>query len=138
MKAAHEARVLEQMEMVHAPTKTAAARLILPLLEENRQTWLHCGPSSELARSQPHNQAAHAVWVSERLSVIVPNNRKLADLLEKYKDLFAPNEQTAVAAFLTHARSYELWVQDVVPYAAVKRFPIEFDNLIRGISNGGT
>ncbi len=137
MKAAHEVRVLERLDKDESPTKAELARKILPHLEENRQSWAQYGPMSELARTQPHNAAAHAVWVSERLSVIVPNNRKIAGLLDEYKALFDAGEQEAVAAFLMHARSYEQWVEDAIPYAAVKRFPMEFDELIRRICDGG-
>jgi len=137
MKAAHEAQVLERLDKDEFRTNAALVRTILPLLEENKQSWAHYGPISELARAQPYNDAVHAVWVSERLSVIVPNNRKIADLLVEHKGLFNASEQEAIAAFLMHARGYEQWVDDAIPYAAVKRFPVKFDQLIRRIAGGG-
>ncbi|MBC6445452.1 MAG: HNH endonuclease [Alphaproteobacteria bacterium GM202ARS2] len=137
MKAAHEARVLERLEQDTMPTKEDIARSILPMLEENRQSWAHYGPLSELARTQPHNEAAHAVWVSERLSVIVPNNRKVVTELNAHKALFNADEQAAITAFLMHARSYEQWVHDSIPYVAVKRFPMEFDDLMKGLADAG-
>lgn len=136
MKDAHESRVLERLDKAPFPTKADLARKILPLLEQNRQSWAQYGPLSELARSQPHNEAAHAVWESERLSVIVPNNRKIETQLAQHKGLFNAGEQAVIAAFLMHARSYEQWVEDAIPYAAVKRFPVEFDDLIRGLADG--
>ena len=135
MKAQHEARVLILLDQDSKPTRVDIANAILPLLEENRQTWAQYGPLSELARTQPNNEAAHAVWLSERLSIIVPNNRKIYELLEEHKSLFPPNEQGAVAEFLLHVRSYQQWVEDTIPYAAVKRFPKAFDDLIRGIAD---
>ncbi len=138
MKAAHEAKVLVLLGKFPAPTKVELARAIMPMLEENRQSWAQYGPVSELARTQPHNEAVHAVWVSERLSIIVPNNRKIANLLIDHKALFSTDEQVEIAAFLMHVRSYEQWVEDNIPYAAVKRFPLGFDDLIKGILNDGT
>lgn len=135
IKAAHEARVLERLDKNPMLTKEDIAQLILPLLEENRQSWAHYGPPSELARSQPHNEGAHAVWLSERLSVIVPNNRKIEVLLRDHRALFVAGQQGVISAFLIHKRSYEQWVDDAIPYAAVKRFPMEFDDLIRGLAN---
>lgn len=79
----------------------------------------------------------HAVWVSERLSVIVPNNRKIAAELDAHLGLFDPGEQDVITTFLLHKRSYEQWVEDAIPYAAVKRFPIAFDHLIRGLVDVG-
>lgn len=137
MKAEHEARVLARLDQEAMTSKADIARAILPLLEENRQSWAQFGPLSELARSQPHNEAAHAVWVSERLSVIVPNNRKMAAELDAHRGLFDAGEQVTITAFLLHVRSYEQWVEDAIPYATVKRFPTEFDELIRGLANDG-
>lgn len=137
MKEGHEARVLASLEESDDQTKMEIVRAIHMLLEENRQVWAQYGPQSDLARLQPYNEAAHAVWVSERLSVIVPNNRKIAALLRKHQELFAPTEQRAVSTFLMHARSYDQWVQDAIPYEAVMRFPVEFDDLIRRAANGG-
>jgi hypothetical protein len=135
MKAEHEARVLERLDQDPMPTKKDVASSILPLLEQNKQSWALYGPASELAQTQPHNEAAHAVWISERLSVIVPNNRRIAAELDAHKAVFNADEWAAIAAFLMHARSYEQWVEDLIPYAAVKRFPAEFDDLIRGLVN---
>jgi len=138
IKTAHEAKVLERLDIADVSDKTELAREISILLEENRQSWAQYGPMSELARQQPHNEAAHAVWMAERLSVIVPNNRKIAAILEDNRRAFSPDEQRAIAVFLIHARSYEQWVEDAIPYSAVKRFPAEFDEMIRRIANGGT
>ncbi|CAN7287784.1 HNH endonuclease [Devosia sp. LjRoot3] len=137
MKAAHEAAVMRRLDVDPQPTKGDVTASILPILEENRQSWAQYGPLSELARTQPHNEAAHAVWLSERLSVIVPNNRKIAEQLVLHRGLFAAAEQAAISAFLLHARGYEQWVEDTIPYAAVKRFPAEFDSLVRGDTDGG-
>lgn len=137
MKTEHEARVLERLDQDPMATKTDIARAMLPILEENRQSWEQYGPQSDLARTQPHNEEAHAVWMSERLSVIVPNNRKMAAEFDDHMGLFNAGEQATISAFLLHVRSYEQWVQDTIPYAAVKRFPIEFDNLMRRLADGG-
>ncbi|TNB48191.1 HNH endonuclease [Martelella lutilitoris] len=137
MKTEHEARVRKQLDQIPMATRPDVAKMIVPLLEENRQSWAHYGPVSELAQTQPHNEAVYAVWVSERLSVIVPNNRKIASMLEANRRLFDAEDQAAITAFLMHVRSYEQWVEDDIPYAAVKRFPKEFDDLIRGIVDGG-
>lgn len=137
MKTEHEARVSARLDQGAMTNKNNIACAILPLLEENRQSWEQYGPLSELARSQPHNEAVHAVWVSERLSVIVPNNRKIAAELDAHRDLFDSGEQEAITTFLLHMRSYEQWVEDAIPYAAVKRFPIAFNHLIRGLADVG-
>ena len=137
MKDAHETRVAERLDNAPISTKADVALKVVPLLERNRQSWKQYGPPSKLARTEPHNEAAYAKWKSERLSIIVPNNRKIAELLEHHECLFSIDEQVAIATFLMHTRSYEEWVEDKIPYAAVTRFPVGFDELIRGIADGG-
>lgn len=136
-KAEHERSVLERLDRDPSASRNEIAKQILVLLDQNRLSWRQYGPLSELARTQPHNEAAHAVWLSERLSIIVPNNRKVAGTLGEHRGLFGAEGQEAISKFLMHARSYEGWVQDDIPYAAVVRFPMEFDNLVREAANGG-
>jgi hypothetical protein len=131
MKRLHEAEVLEVLTLRSRPSKSDVAHSILILLEANRQSWENYGPASQLARTQPQSAAAYAVWESERLTTIVPNNRKIDAILEKYGTLFDAAELYVVSAFRLHVRSYEDWVQNLIPYAAVKQFPHEFDKMIR-------
>jgi hypothetical protein len=137
MKTNHEAKVSDRLDKGQLWNKKAVALAILPLLEENKQSWAQYGPTSELARMQPYNEAVYAVWVTERLSVIVPNNRKIIILLSSHEDAFGPEEQEAIASFRLHVRSYEQWVNDLISYQAVRRFPIVFDDLIRKTLNVG-
>ena len=138
MKDAHEAKVLEILERTQMPSKAEVAREILDLLEENHQSWAQYGPKSELARTRPHDDAAHAAWMSERLSIIVPNNRKITNILTENKATFDREEQRIVVSFLIHVRSYEKWVKSEIPYSAVVRFPLALEQLIREISDAGT
>ena len=104
---------------------------IAGLLADNHQAWLKYGPNSILAQQHPHSDSLYQLWISERLSTIVPNNRAITKILADYRMLFAHNQQSIVSKFLSHAKSYELWVNDDIPYQAVERFPVEFDALIR-------
>ena len=88
---------------------------------------------SENARRNPNNDQIFALWTSARLSVIVPNNREIAKLLQQNRSLFSRAEQRIVSAFLTHVDSYEKWVNDEIPYQAVLRFPQDFESLIFGL-----
>ncbi len=137
MKAAHEAKVLERLDIDANPSKVNIARQVLVLLMENRESWVQYGPASAIARREPHNEEVHAVWISERLSVIVPNNRKISDILKVNRLIFSPVEQEAISSFLIHTRSYERWVQDDISYSAVVRFPTEFEAMIKGAADAG-
>lgn len=131
MKKEHEARVLSLLERNSILSKAHLAKEILMYLEENRHSWAQFGPTSELARKHPFDQNAHNVWLNERLSVIVPNNRRINRLLDKHKSLFDAKDMQTIFAFLIHFRTYEQWVHGEVQYNVVKRFPLEFDELIR-------
>ena len=137
MRAEHEGRVLQRLDQDAQRNASDVARSIVPLLEENRQSWAQYGPASELAQTQPHNEAAHAVWLSEKMSIIVPNNRRVATQLKAEMERFDKYQQQVVSTFLLHVRSFESWVDDAIPYAAVKRFPLEFDELMRGLADAG-
>jgi HNH endonuclease len=137
MKAAHEVNVLKILDSAGMRNEIRIAGEILILLEENKQSWLKYGPLSDVARKEPHNEAVYAVWVSEKLSVIVPNNRKIVEILSEKRHIFAPPKQILISTFMLHARSYERWVRDEIPYAAVERFPSAFGDLIRETTDGG-
>ncbi|MBA3275445.1 MAG: HNH endonuclease [Chloroflexia bacterium] len=129
-KSSHEARISERMEIDKPPSRSTVASSVLILLTDNRGSWSQYGPSSNIARREPNNGKVYEVWVSERLSTIVPNNRRIVAILEANRGLFEANEQRAISAFLIHAQSYERWVRDEIPYSAVKPFPTEFEFMV--------
>lgn len=135
MKFSHERKVLLRLDVDIRPSVEEVACDVLVLLAENREAWARYGPGSEVARKEPHNESVRAVWISERLSTIVPNNRKILEALVPNRNLFALANQQAISAFLIHARSYESWVRDEIPYRAVVRFPSEFEAVMKDVIN---
>lgn len=130
MKTEHEAFVLLRLAKDPLDTRAAVAAAIAPLLEENRQAWLSFGPLSDIARKNPQSSSAHATWLSERLTTIIPNNRRISAVLRGASGVFMPADRPAVAAFLQHAKSYETWVSGEASYEGVLRFPTSFADLI--------
>jgi HNH endonuclease len=135
IKADHEAFVRLRLHPVPATDKQAIAREIAPLLVANHQVWLNYGPLSDFARKNPNNDAAYAVWLSERLGTIVPNNRRITEILEDGVHAFTLAEQGIISDFQLHARSYERWVADEIAYEGVVRFPKAFTDLIEETLN---
>lgn len=105
---------------------------IAPYMAENYQAWEQYGPVSENAKKNPNSDQVYALWTSERLSTIVPNNREIAALMYENRELFSRRDQRVVSKFIKHVESYEQWVHDKIPYNAVQRFPSEFEDLILG------
>lgn len=131
-KSKHEHWVISALTEEKITTIDQLKNNIARLLADNHQAWSKYGPTSRLALQNPNSDSLHQLWTSERLSTIVPNNRAIAKLLNTHRMLFIPSEQSIVSKFMSHAKSYELWVSDDIPYQAVERFPVEFDALIRG------
>ncbi|RON15936.1 HNH endonuclease [Pseudomonas brassicacearum] len=130
MKILHEACISSRLTSVNITNIEDLKTEISICLAENRQAWLQYGPLSENAQKSPNNEKLYALWLSERLTTIVPNNRVVTKLINKHRKLFHRSNQHIISQFLSHATSYEKWVNDEVPYQAVLRFPIEFENLI--------
>ncbi|MBF8179759.1 HNH endonuclease [Herminiimonas contaminans] len=101
------------------------------LLAESRQAWIQYGPLSDLAKKNPQSPKLHDIWLRMRLTTIVPNNRAIFELLTRHRLLFDKSKQDLVSKFLAHVRSYEMWVQDEIPYQAVERFPTDFELMIK-------
>ncbi|GAO70606.1 HNH endonuclease [Comamonas sp. E6] len=130
-KSSHEKWVISMLAVEKVLTIEELKNHIARLLADNHQAWIKYGPNSILALKNPNNELLYGLWTSERLSTIVPNNRAIAKLLIDYRMLFTQSQQSIVSKFLSHAKSYELWVNDDIPYQAVERFPVDFDALIR-------
>lgn len=130
LKFDHEAFVRSRLDPEPATDKLAMAREISPLLSANHRVWLNYGPLSDFARKNPNNDGAYALWLSERLATIVPNNRRIADILDKGIHAFTRGEQEVIVDFQLHVRGYERWVADEIAYEGVIRFPKAFADLI--------
>jgi hypothetical protein len=136
MKSEHEKFVSERLEPQEFTDKRQVAERVYPLLKENHQVWLSYGPQSEIARRNPESEA-HAIWLSERLATIIPNNRLIAKLTSDNSGLFTADEQAIFKKFEIHQRSCEQWVHDEINYEGVVRFPPEFDTLISEVVHAG-
>lgn len=130
MKTDHEKHISQRLDVASISDVNDLKDQIATYLAENHEAWLQYGPMSDNARKNPHSDEIYAIWLSERLSTIVPNNRVFVGLLEKHRNLLGRSAQRIVSQFLMHANSYERWVNDDIPYQAVLRFPVEFETLI--------
>lgn len=132
MKQEHEAFISNRLQVSELENVEQLKDKIAPYMAENNQVWEQYGPMSENARKNPNSDQVYALWTSERLSTIVPNNREIKVLLVKYRALFSRKDQRVISRFIQHVESYEQWVHDKIPYNAVQRFPSEFEDLILG------
>lgn len=132
IKLKHETVVANRLNETNIETLDQLKDQLSIFLAENHQAWEQYGPLSDGAKKNPNSDAIYALWISSRLSTIVPNNRKIMKLLLENRELFTRTEQRAISKFLSHANSYEKWVNDEIPYQAVAGFPKEFEDIILG------
>lgn len=132
MKIEHEGSISNRLNVQKYDDLEQLKDQLSIYMAENYQAWEQYGPASDHARKYPNSDEIYALWTSERLSTIVPNNREILKLLNENRNLFSRAEQRVVSKFLTHVESYEKWVNDEIPYQAVLRFPKEFEELILG------
>lgn len=130
-KSSHEQWVITTLTLEKIATIGELKNHIAALLGNNHQAWLQYGPNSVLALRNPNSESLCQLWVAERLSTIVPNNRAIAKLLLEHRMLFPHDKQPIISKFLAHVKSYESWVNDDIPYQAVERFPVAFEALIQ-------
>jgi len=133
MKLQHNQDVENRFKTKVYADKKDVAKTIHPLLVQNHAVFQSYGPQSEIARKNPESDA-HAIWLSMRLSTIVPNNRRIVELISKNAGLFSAEEQKTLAAFEVHATGYEKWVNDETSYEGVVRFPASFATLIQDLA----
>ena len=129
MKLQHNRDVEDRLKKTAYKNKREVAKTVYSLLAQNHAVFNNYGPRSEIARKNPESDA-HAVWLSMRLSTIVPNNRRISEITAANANLFSAKEQPVLAAFEVHSKGYERWVQDETSYEGVVRFPAEFDKLM--------
>ncbi|MBN5253306.1 HNH endonuclease [Serratia marcescens] len=132
MKSKHETSISNRLAVIKYESIDKLKDKISACLAESHQSWEQYGPLSDNAKKNPNSEQIYAIWISERLSIIVPNNREIVKILQENRELFSRGEQVLVSKFIQHAESYEKWVNDEIPYNAIQRFPLDFETLILG------
>ncbi|WP_347251253.1 HNH endonuclease, partial [Legionella sp.] len=130
MKMKHEDNMSNRLNLPKYDCLDQLKKQLAIYMGENHVSWETYGPISDIALRNPHSDELYDLWTYEKLSTIVPNNRKILKLLNENRNLFSSADQRVVSKFLKHVESYEKWVNDEIPYKAVLRFPKEFEQLI--------
>lgn len=107
------------------------------LLIANHTAFLEWGPESERAQDNPQSEQAATTWQLRRLSVIVPNNRSIINLLRTNDALLEHDERPITQRFIEHAEFYEGHCGEPKDASAYLPFPREFDDLVRRTARNG-
>jgi hypothetical protein len=81
-------------------TRAEALAAITPAMEENKVVLDTYGPGSE-ARFDPESEAPQA-WRRKMLGTIIPNNKRIAAILDKNRHLMVRNEAKTLEQFRQH------------------------------------
>lgn len=96
---------------------------VAALLAENHAIWKTLGPRSEVADRDPGSNA-YALWELRRADRIVPNNRRIVNLIRANQQLLNPKQNRAFAEFVAHAEGFEEHVHNRLDYYPL--FPRSF------------
>lgn len=118
-------------------TRADLFREIAARLTSNHTAFREWGPISERAIASPQSCQAAGIWQLRRLSVIVPNNRRIVALLRSNVGMFSGPEWARAAKFIEHAEFYESHCGDPKDATAYLPFPKEFSDMIHSeVPNG--
>ena len=125
-KAEHEREVDESLAARVFSNRRSFGDFVCRVLAENHACWTTYGPESAGAQENPNSTAGY-FWPFRKLSVIVPNNRRLISAIRSNQALLSPDEYRIACRFIEHAEGFEH--NCTVPIEDVPRFPVEFEKM---------
>ena len=126
-KQRHEHNVAEALKAPRCATRQCLAVYVRRLLVQNRTVWKAFGPESDAAQGNPLSNLAY-IWSLRKLAVIIPNNRRIIEVIRRNEALFDAAGYEAACAFIEHAEAFELSCYDRAE--DVPRFPTSFEEVI--------
>jgi len=125
-KVEHEGAIRTAGKTERFAERSELNREIFRLLAANKAIFDTLGPHSGVAKVDPTSNM-FSLWHLRRLDRILPNNRKILNLLDTNHDLLRPSEMNVIEAFRVHAEAYEQHVYERLD--RYPTFPKEFPNL---------
>jgi hypothetical protein len=125
----HERRVRHGAAIPTFESREDLNAVVAPLLDENHGIWRNLGPESAAA-ADPVSEAA-AQWQNRVLHAIIPNNRRILELVDANRPLLDAEELQVVEDFRVHAAALDLNYTSGRWRAGAPRFPDSFSDLFR-------
>lgn len=126
-KQQHEEKINNYMQTIRYSTINEVAIAIKRVLLKNQTVWEEFGPESSRARENPISNISE-YWGLIKLSVIVPNNKRIISIVEAHEDIFKIDEYAICIDFIVHAEVFERSCYSVIENT--KRFPKKFTEVI--------
>jgi hypothetical protein len=125
----HERRVRHGAAIPTYDDRRDLNRAVSLLLDENHGIWRNLGPEGP-SGNDPLGEGAEN-WRERVVSVIIPNNRRILELVDANRDLLSREEIEAVEDFRVHAAALDLNYNSGRWRAEAPRFPAQFPELFR-------
>jgi hypothetical protein len=105
-------------------------RALTKLLSENKATFDQYGPQSEYAGKTGQSEAS-TMWTLKSVETIIPNNRKIIELVEKNYALLNQEETEIIAKFKIHKEGFEYNKLSGDKNPTVPTFPTEIIGILQ-------
>lgn len=128
-KQRHGERIAELFGVVVYPSREKARGAIELLLAENRIVFEKYGPDNDY-RYDPESELART-WRVKMLATILPNNRRIARLLEVNREQMTDEEKLTLARFQQHIADQEARHVLDEAVAQAERFPTLMDRMLK-------
>ena len=132
-KRCHENRIRRSFVVPVYDNRHRLAIEVHSLLRRNRAIFGQYGPSSRDSENPLSDSAS--VWRRHVLSDVIPNNRRVADLLNVNEHLLTKREKATVDRFLLHQQAFEYNHVSGNKTAAAPLFPEEMNSILREFSD---
>jgi hypothetical protein len=97
---------------------------VATILWENHELFMSLGPKSEIAELDPGSDA-FSLWEARKLDTLLPNNRRIINIIERNRALLDLEDLKIFAKFKVHALAYEKQQYSRKEYYPT--FPEEFE-----------
>jgi hypothetical protein len=128
-KAEHREQIRRIMSVPRVDSREELRELLEPLLNKNKAVHQQYGPESYHAPTSEWDAAE--MWKREVKETIIPNNRRLAALLDRNAHLLTDEERTVVLEFQAHIVGLEYNHLSGDRNAAAPRFPPAMERMSR-------
>ncbi len=98
-KTEHEAWIGNLLSQYECKTLDELKQIVCDILIENRYIWATVGPESDLAKQNPGSNA-YKIWHMRRLDTIIPNNKRIVNLISANRKLLTKSQfQAYISTF---------------------------------------
>jgi len=128
-KTAHEEKIFKALKGERFISKELLFNKIKKILCENKAMHSQFGPESNVAITNP-TSTSKASWDIYKVSIIIPNNRKIINIVAFNEELLSPDEYSIFIKFKAHAISFEKNAYERQDGESVSTFPKDFEKMI--------